>query len=354
MENIRLARPSDREAWNRVALSSPHSTYAHTWEWKLTLELGLGVESICLVAEVDGQVVGVYSAFLYPKYKSNESFAFIKTTLLAKARVLWSPLFMTWDYGGPCFLPGVSQDLTVALIREMEKLGAQRNAFDLWISPYQDTGLQETLLKCGYSVRSRLTSQVDLSPSEEEILKRLKGETRSQVRQGLKFGLEVVERTDPSGLQEFYKCLQSVAERTEMALPPWSLFEALLANFDPVKMLRIYHVRHEGKIIGAALFIYYKQVTVARYWAAFRETLSLRPYHAMIWHIMIEAKKLGCNTCDFGGMPPDENDGIYKFKKGWGGSVDHVDWFVKPLKLVGARTVAKRVGELVRKKRGGK
>jgi lipid II:glycine glycyltransferase (peptidoglycan interpeptide bridge formation enzyme) len=321
---------------------SAHGTYGHTWEWKRTLEEGLNVKSLCLVAEENGDLVGVYPAFLYAKYKRDESLGLVKCFLAGNAQVLWSPLFLTWDYGGPCLRPGAPSTIQAELISQMEKVAKKHRAMDVWLSPYKDEDLQRLLSEDGYKVTERFTSLIDLTQSEDDLWKNLKGETRSQVRQGKKLGLEAREVTDRKGLEAFYTCLSSVAGRTDMTLPPKAFFDVLFDIFVPVKMMRIYEVTNGDQSIGNALFLYHKGTIVARYWAAYQESLKLRPYHVLIWHILIEAKQMGFQTCDLGGMPPDPENGIYKFKKGWGVRIEHVDWYVKAIRHARTRNLAKR------------
>jgi hypothetical protein len=340
MMTIRLARQDDREAWNRIARESAYGTYAHTWEWKETLERGFQARSLCLLAEQDGNVVGTYSGYLWPRFSRSGRFVRLKTTLLGSTRVLWSPFCQTWDYGGPC-LVNEDPDVQGSLVVQMERLAKWRGVTDIWVSPFRDPFFQEQLRSRGYDSIPRFTALIDLTQSEDELWKKLKGETRSQIRQGQRFGLEATEDTTREGLDAFYECVRSVADRTAMTLPPRLFFDVLFETLVPAGMARIYTVRKEGETLGSALFLYYKKVLVARYWAAFQETLKLRPYHVLIWHILTEAKRLGYHTCDFGGMPPDETSGIYKFKKGWGVKIVNVDWFVKPVGLGQPMALAK-------------
>ncbi len=339
---IREARQADKPAWNSVAQASAYSSYAHTWEWKEALERGFEVRSLCLVAEDKGVIVGIYPGYLWPRFSQSGRFVRLKTSLLRSARVLWSPFCQTWDYGGPCLVDGVS-DARAVFLEHMERLAKWRGVTDIWVSPFRDPALQEHLRSRGYDTIPRYTAMIDLAESEDDLWKNLKGETRSQIRQGQRFGLETVENTTPEGLNEFYKCLRSVSDRTAMKLPPRLFFEALFEILVRAGMARIYAVRQEGKTLGSALFLCYKGTLVARYWAAFQEALKLRPYHVLIWHILTEAKRMGYHTCDFGGMPPDPENGIYKFKKGWGVDIEHVDWFVKPIGLGQPVALAKSV-----------
>jgi predicted N-acyltransferase len=328
---IRLARQDDRDAWNRIALESAHGTYAHTWEWKETLEQGLAVRSLCLVAEKDKQLVGIYPGFLWPRFESTGRFVWAKTHLLGKAQVLWSPFCQTWDYGGPCLLSDAPNEIHQELLSEMESIAKRQRVTDIWVSPF-DAGEGSCMLsQRGYQLRERFTSLIDLTQSQDDLWMNLKGETRSQIRQGQRFGLNVREATSPDGLDAFYRCLEGVASRTDIHLPSRTFFDALFQVLVPAGMARIHVVEYQQEIVGSALFLYYKGTIVARYWAALKDALKLRPYHVLIWHIITEAKQIGYHTCDFGGMPPDKDNGIYRFKKGWGVQIKHVDWYVKPI-----------------------
>jgi lipid II:glycine glycyltransferase (peptidoglycan interpeptide bridge formation enzyme) len=331
MIKIREVRPEDKEAWNRVAQESPHATYAHTWEWKQTLERGFGVRPLCLVAEQNGDLVGIYPAFLRARFEPQGRFVWLKMLCFRKAQVLWSPLYLTWDYGGPCVAPHAPSTVCQDLCKEMERRAQQHGAIEIRVSPYGADSIAGLLLESGYKPSDRLTAVIDLKQPEEALWNNLKGETRSQVRQGSKLGVEVVETTDSSGLEAFHACMVSVSERTGMKLPVLEFFRCLLDNLAPGEMVRIYLAKHQGGVIGCALVLCHRGTVVTRYWGAYHESFKLRPYHVLIWRIILEAKRRGCHTCDFGGMPLDENNGIYKFKKGWGVRIERIDWYIKPL-----------------------
>jgi hypothetical protein len=337
---IRLAQPQDREAWNRVAEACPHATYTHTWEWKETIERSMNVRSLCIVAEQRGEIVGIYPGFLAPRFQRAGSLVWLKMMLLGDAQVFWSPLYHAWDYGGPCLLPGAPDELHLKLLTGMERTAKRHKAMDIRLAPSPDTRFQKLLSTRGYNVVPRATALIDLTKSEEELLANLKKETRFQIRQGQKFGLEAAECTSLEGL---YACLEDMAQRKDIELPPKAFFEVALDELGPSKMVRIYAVRHQGRTIGSAMFVYHKGRTVGRFWGALKEALPLRPYHVLMWKILMDAKKLGCHTCDLGGMPADENHGIHRFKKGWGVHVVPCDWYVKTIRFRRMMAVGQKV-----------
>jgi lipid II:glycine glycyltransferase (peptidoglycan interpeptide bridge formation enzyme) len=341
MVYIRLATNEDKDAWNNVADASLYSTYSHTWEWKEVLEQGLDVKSICLVAEDKGEIIGIFPGFLHPKFKEDQIRGVLKF-MLGKAQILWSPFQLTWDYGGPCVLPKTPNKVFIEFLSNMEKLAKKNKAIDVRISPFTGDELKSVLLQNGYRISKRATSIIDLTKTEDDLCMGLKKETRSQIRQGKRYGLEVIEKNDLDGVNDFYECLKDVAHRAELYIPPKTFYEKLIKILIPKNMVRIQLVKHEGKTIGSGLTIYYKDMLVTRYWAAFSDYFKLRPYNVLIWNILVTAKENGYTKCDLGGLPADENNGIYRFKAGWRGEIQPIDWFVKDLKFETLRKLRRK------------
>jgi hypothetical protein len=340
---IRLAQPGDRPAWNRIAQASPQATYTHTWEWKEAIERGMNVRSLCMVAEQRGALVGIYPGFLTPRFQPEGNLVRLKMMCFGNAQIFWSPLYHAWDYGGPCLLPGIPEALRMRMLNEMERAAKHHKAMDIRLSPPPNAQFQETLLKWGYQIVPRATALIDLTKSEEELWANLKKETRFQIRQGQKLGLEAAEAPDANALEGLYACLEDMAERKDIGLPPKRFFEAALQVLGPSKLVRLYAVKHQGRTVGSAMFVYHKGRTVGRFWGALKEALPLRPYHVLMWKILTDAKKLGCHTCDLGGMPADENHGIHRFKKGWGVRVVPCDWYVKTIRFRRTMAVGQKV-----------
>ncbi len=340
---IRLAKEADRDAWNKVAEASPHATYTHTWEWKETIERGMGVRFLGMVAEERGEVVGTYPGFLAPRFQRAGNLVRLKMLLLGDAQVFWSPLYHAWDYGGPCLLPGRSHELRQKMLTEMERMARRHKAMEIRLAPAPNSHLQELLSTRGYHVVPRATALIDLTKSEEALWANLKKETRFQIRQGQKFGLEAAEYGDNTTLEGLYACLEDMAQRKDVDLPPKEFFEAALHTLGPKKLVRFYAVKRQGRTLGSAMFIYHKGRTVGRFWGAIKETLPLRPYHVLMWKILTDAKRFGCHTCDLGGMPLDENHGIHRFKKGWGVNVVSCNWYVKAIRFQRLMPMAQKV-----------
>jgi lipid II:glycine glycyltransferase (peptidoglycan interpeptide bridge formation enzyme) len=332
MIKVREAVPEDKEGWNDVAGKSPSATYAHTWEWKEIIENGLGNKSICLVAEQNDDIVGIYSGFL----KSTES----KNFLVKGRAVLFSPLTTTWDYGGPSTLPGESKDATKQLLEHMHNLAKKNKAISIRLSPYPTANYLNILGEMEYRKKPRKTIFIDLMKGEKILWDDLNKKTRNQVRQSQNNGLNVKETADTEFL---YHCLTDTARRTGMELPSKKFYDTIMNKFGPKGMARIHVVEKEGNPIGASLCFYYKKYLVTRYYTALSEHLNERPYHALIWHIIADGCSRGLEVCDLGGLPEDPENGIYKFKMGWGGDIVDADWYIRDIYLKSIRRMMRKI-----------
>lgn len=339
MRYIRVATPDDKEEWNKVALESHNATYAHTWEWKEILEKEFGVESLHLLAEDKGEIVGIYPGFLSP----------LKTKFLKKFKVFYSPFNLTWDYGGPCTLPNVDPKVLEELVISMEKFASKKDAISLRVSPFEGDALKNIFISHNYRVSPRLTSIIDLSKSKEELWRSIQKRTRKYTTKAEKSGVSMIECKDENSLRDAYKAIFNLHTRKNAFLPPYSFFELLYNILKPKKMIRVRTANIDNKVIGGDILLCFKDTVVERYRGVYSESLNLKPYHIMVWTAIEESKEQGYKYYDLGTMPPDKDSGIYFFKSKWGGEIKNVDWYIKDVKFGMGRTLIRSIKNILRK-----
>jgi lipid II:glycine glycyltransferase (peptidoglycan interpeptide bridge formation enzyme) len=193
-------------------------------------------------------------------------------------------------------------------------------------------------------IQFKNTVLIDLTPSEEELLARMKQKTRYNIRLAEKRGvtLRVGTREDFGMLYKMY-AETSVRDafvirdegyyrtvwQTFMANQPVSLtnHQSPIAESQsqlPFAELLIAEVDHEPV---AALFVFYfagrSYYVYGMSRASYREKM---PTYLLQWEAMKRAKAKGCTVYDLWGAPDvfDESDSmwrVYRFKEGLGGKV---------------------------------
>jgi lipid II:glycine glycyltransferase (peptidoglycan interpeptide bridge formation enzyme) len=184
-------------------------------------------------------------------------------------------------------------------------------------------------------IQFRNSVLIDLQPTEEEMLARMKQKTRYNVRLAEKKGVTVRVGT-ADDLPMLYKMYAETSVRDGFVIRDegyymavWKSFmsndASLITNYQlPITIPLIAEVDHEP-IAGLFLFMFagraYYVYGMSR--EIHREKM---PTYLLQWEAMKRAKSAGCAVYDLWGAPEtfDETDsmwGVYRFKEGLGGRV---------------------------------
>ena len=187
-------------------------------------------------------------------------------------------------------------------------------------------------------IQFRNTAMIDLQPTEEELLARMKQKTRYNVRLAEKKGVTVRVGTEDD-LSMLYKMYAETSVRDGFVIRDegyyqtvWKTFmlptvnsQPPITNYQlPSVIPLIAEVDYEP-VAGLFLFMFagraYYVYGMSR--DAHREKM---PTYLLQWEAMKRAKSAGCAVYDLWGAPEtfDESDsmwGVYRFKEGLGGRV---------------------------------
>lgn len=154
---------------------------------------------------------------------------------------------------------------------------------------------------------------VDLSPSEEEILKNLDKDARWGLNRARREGLIVEDSGKEEDWKDFYEIYKETISQGGADIEP---LEELIKNTHI-----LFVCKKDGKIIaGAAVEMKDGKPTLYLN-ASLREVQSLQPNNILYWECIHWAKKKGFNEFDLGGWQIKARGhlaGINKFKERWG------------------------------------
>jgi peptidoglycan pentaglycine glycine transferase (the first glycine) len=180
-------------------------------------------------------------------------------------------------------------------------------------------------------IQFRNTVMVDLNPSDEEILTRMKQKTRYNIRLAQKKGVKV-----RSGVVEdlpmLYRMYAETSIRDRFVIRNENYYQAVWTSFMAIERSKKapYAEPLIAEVDGepvAALFIFYFAGRAYYLYGMSREIHRDRmPNYLLQWEAIKHAKNAGCQTYDLWGAPDDftESDsmwGVYRFKEGLGGQV---------------------------------
>ena len=164
---------------------------------------------------------------------------------------------------------------------------------------------------------------IDLTQSEEDILRQMHQKGRYNINLARKHGVEIVQGT-VNDIDDFYRLLTSTGSRDNFIILQKSQYKRFLESLDGSQLLL---AKHEGKVISGVLNAVWNGTMFYYYGASSYGDRHLMAPYLLQWEAMRRAKAEGCHTYDLLGiMPVDapENDpwkGITDFKRKFGGTL---------------------------------
>ena len=353
---------SDR--WNSLISDLPHPHFLQTYEWG-QVKAKYGWQPLYLAWDETGQMKedrGL-SSFGFPP--SAAALVLKKTIRLGgmsgRLSILYAPK-------GP-LLDWANAPLRAQVLNDLQTFARREGAVFLKMDPdvVLGTGIssEDAVELDGQAVLSELkqrgwrysadqiqfknTVLVDLTPSEEELLARMKQKTRYNIRLAAKKGVSLRNGT-PTDFEKLYKMYAETSVRDGFVIrdqgyyqtiwntfmsnqqPPNSEPQSTISNLQ--SPITNYHLPFAEPLIAevdhepvAAIFVFYFARHAYYVYGMSRDIHREKmPSYLLQWEAIKRAKAKGCRVYDLWGAPDtfDESDsmwGVYRFKEGLGGQV---------------------------------
>jgi peptidoglycan pentaglycine glycine transferase (the first glycine) len=189
-------------------------------------------------------------------------------------------------------------------------------------------------------VQFRNTVNVDLSPSEDDLLIAMSQNTRRKVRQASKKGV-VVRAGTLDDLDMLYDLYAETGARDGFLIRPRDYYVTLWREMMQAGMGHSLIAEYEGKPIAHVILFHVGRKCWYFYGASRDKERQRMPNYALQWEAIRWAKAQGYTIYDMWGAPDafDESDGmwgVYQFKRGFRGTVTrHVGaWDYTPMPLL--------------------
>jgi peptidoglycan pentaglycine glycine transferase (the first glycine) len=319
----------DRNEWDGWLQDSPGGGHVlQSYEWG-EFKKNLGWRPICLVLEREGEVVGVGQFLAY-------NTAPIPGVLMYCTKGPWLP----WD----------DKKAVRAFFEGVRAVARREGAHTVKIEPEvleQQKDVKDLLGEIGfhkarYDLNLKTTLVADLSLPEEELLARMKGRTRYNVRLAARKGVEVVEPEFDEAWETFYKWMEATSERKEDYVLRRSrdYLHGVMREMHDAGQGHLFFAEHEGTPLAGMYVFTFGEKYWYMYGASSNEKRNLKPNYLLQWEVMRWARQRGLTHYDMVGVPkPEDLDessslwNVYKFKEGFGGEiVDSLGCFDLPVK----------------------
>ena len=337
----------ESKIWNSLVskLHDPH--FLQTYEWG-QVKAKYGWNPLYAVWTSDGK----FSVFKETDHRSLNTDHCVAAALVLKRQILRdgfaARLSIFYSPKGP-LLDWSNKPLRERVFNDLQAFAKKQGAIFLKMDPdvVLGTGIprgEDDLIDSGgqvimselkrtgwrYSsdqIQFKNTVLIDLTPSEEELLARMKQKTRYNIRLAEKKGVTLrVGNPDDFGM--LYKMYAETSVRDGFVIRDegyyqtvWKLF---MDSHEPACEPLIAEVDDEPV---AAIFVFYFAERAYYVYGMSRDAHREKmPTYLLQWEAMKRARAKGCKVYDLWGAPDvfDESDsmwGVYRFKEGLGGKV---------------------------------
>lgn len=174
-------------------------------------------------------------------------------------------------------------------------------------------------------IQFRNTVEIDLSPSEEDLLMRMHPKTRYNIRLAERKGVTVSE-AGQSDWQAIYHLYAETAARDGFIIRPWEYYQRVWSILTGSRMATCLKAEIEGGLAGAIWVVSFGKKAHYLYGMSSSLHRDFMPNHLLQWQGMLLAKSQGREIYDMWGAPNeftggDSLTGVFRFKQGFGGEV---------------------------------
>jgi len=281
--------------WQEQVLSFDNSTYLHDNGWAKHLE-NIGWQCYRWEYKANDKSIGYIQGFLkrYP----------------FGIGVMWFPDWIIGNYELSYELIGVlkkSLSLRFITIRVRSNHLKNEHEFNL---------LKKTLSISSRPFGSSLKMNLDLSKPTEELHKGLTKNWRRNLNRSKKLDYEIVEVVDSDIIANLYSNMSKAKGLKKIFYSKKQIESIMISHKDNIIVLGAKTENGDIQAIRGAIIRGNEAIDIFAATNAFSRKHYLS--YALCWDLLKRCKALGCEHFDFSGVDPENNVGVYNFKKGTG------------------------------------
>ncbi|MBU4274466.1 peptidoglycan bridge formation glycyltransferase FemA/FemB family protein [Patescibacteria group bacterium] len=213
-----------------------------------------------------------------------------------------------------------------ALLKKLKKIAIKERASFIRISPIWERN--EINNKTFQSLDFRLspihmhaevTWELDIKPSEEQLLAGMRKTTRYLIKQAQKNkDIQIIKSNNIRDLEKFLPVYINTAKRHHFTIFSEDYLKDQFAAFSIDKQIQFFFGKYKGEIVSAAIFVFWQNMAFYHHSGSLSKYSKIPVSYLLQWEAIKEAKKRGCKIYNFWGIAPNEK-GAKKKKHPWAG-----------------------------------
>ncbi len=222
---------------------------------------------------------------------------------------------------------------TNEMIDKLTTIGRQKKAIFIQLEPNVISRLQPTthnpqpLLPSHHPLFTKHTFVLDLTKSEDELLKAMSQKTRYNIKVAQKHGVEIKQDDSSQAFADYLRLSEETTRRQRFYAHNRLYHERMWQHMRRAGIAHVFTAAHQGKTLAAWIVFVWKDTVYYPYGASSRHLREVMAPNLLLWEIARWAKTKGFKYFDlWGALAPlpdggvNTNDpwyGFHRFKEGY-------------------------------------
>lgn len=304
---IKVNLQSNKQNWEEFLLNSEESSFLQSWSWGEFNEK-LGKKIFRLAFEEEGKIIGA-------------CLAIIEAAKRGKHLVIPGGPIIDWS----------KKELVETFFREIKNIARQNSCVFIRIRPQLPESQSNKNIFSGHGFKdalvhlhAELTSVLDLTPTQDQLLSRMRKSTRYEIKKALAQNIRVEKSDDPKKIKRFYKIQLETAKRHNFVPFSYDYLFNQFRIFAKHNAVLLYEAYYEDALLAQAFIIFYNREAVYHYGTGTSEGRKYPGAYLIQWEAIKEAQKRGFRKYNFWGVASTDNPAhrfynVSVFKRGFGG-----------------------------------
>ena len=304
----------DKETWKNFE-ENFHSfeTFFQSWEWtEFEKSMGKEIFRIGIYGTGKNELLGVMSIVLIDAKRGR---------LL---HVRNGPL-LDWS----------NKDLVIETIGHLKHFATTKNCSHVRISPLlkespenrklmKNLGLVDSQM---HDVDAETTWILDVDLEDNELLAKMRTNTRYHINRKRKETVEIETSTNPEDLKKFWPIFSNTVERQDWKAYPYKYLYNEFKIFRESNKAMLILAKYDGQYIAGTYIIFHKGMAYCHHSASLTAYRKIASPYLVQWRAIQEMKARGIKKYNFFGIARTDDQrhpwsGLTFFKKGFGGYID--------------------------------
>ncbi|MBI2330369.1 peptidoglycan bridge formation glycyltransferase FemA/FemB family protein [Candidatus Daviesbacteria bacterium] len=308
MDKTTVIEISDKKVWEDFLSKHPEANFLQSWNW------------------------GEFHKTLNHKIKRS---GFIKDNKLVGVMLSVVENAKRGKYltvpGGP-IIDWQNKKLVTQFVEEIKRIAKAEGCVFARVRPQLESNdfSKNLFKKLGFiaapmHLHAELTSQLDITPTEEQLLANMRKATRYEARKAGSLGIKIETNSDEKAIKKFYDLQLQTAKRQKFVPFSYQFLSEQFKIFLDNNQAVLYSAKLEDKLLAQAFIIFYGTEAAYHYGASTEEGRKYPGAYLIQWEAIKEAKRRDMKKYNFWGVSPEGDkdhrfSGLSLFKRGFGGA----------------------------------